>query len=92
MDSKSTDFPAIVLDTPTGCASLLTTMLTTDLMLLSGESLFLQERFYKSTVAAQIAYPSIPEKKVADTVKEKIQSTHCRFHMAYLLDAKLQDG
>ena len=32
MDFKSTDFPTIALDTPTGCAFLLTTMLTTDLM------------------------------------------------------------
>ena len=94
MDSSSTDFPGIALDTPTGCACLLTTMLTTDLMSLSGESLFLQERFYKATVAAEALHPSNPENKIAKTERNKIepQSTNCRFHMAYLLDAKLMDG
>ena len=94
MDSSSTDFPHIALESPTGCACLLTTMLTADLMSLSGESLFLQERFYKATVAAEAPQPSNPEKKIAKVEKEKIepQSTNCRFHMAYLLDAELIDG
>ena len=54
-DVTSTEFPTIALGTPTGCARLLTSMLTADLMLLTGESLFLQERFYRAAIAAQVA-------------------------------------
>ena len=54
-DATSTEFPTIALGTPTGCARLLSSMLTADLMLLTGESLFLQERFYRAAIAAKVA-------------------------------------
>ena len=95
-DVTSTEFPTIALGTSTGCARLLTSMLTADLMLLTGESLFLQERFYRAAIAAQVAISASEKfiKPIADIDREKSpqKMTNCRFHMAHLLMAKLQDG
>ena len=93
-ESKSSIFPEIALETPTGCALLLTTMLTTDLTLLCGESLFLQERFYKTTIATTSINTTTAAKHatVTDTDKVAQPSPHCRFHLAHLLNAKLANG
>ena len=95
-DVTSAEFPTIALDTPTGCAQLLTTMLIADLTLLTGESLFLQERFYRAAIAAQVQIstsgkPTKPNAEI-DREKSPLNSGNCRFHMAYLLNAKLLSG
>jgi hypothetical protein len=93
-DLFSSEFPDIALETPTGCALLLTSMLVADLTLLSGESLFLQERFYRTTIATQSAQAPTKIKDVNDNERDnlKTHSAFCRFHMAYLLQAKRVDG
>lgn len=69
-------------------------MLTADLMLLNGESLFLRERYYRTAIAAQTADTTASTRQVVEKEKEKVTTdpTHCRFHMAYLVNAKLKDG
>ena len=90
----STEFPTIVLESPKGCATLLTSMLEADLMLLSGESLFLRERYYRTVIAAQTTDTTASTKYATDKEKDKItvDPTHCRFHIAHLLNAKLING
>ena len=76
----------------------MTLMLEADLMLLSGESLFLRERYYRTAIAAQITETSASTKHVVDKEKEKgkgkftTDPLHCRFYIAYFLNAKLIDG
>ena len=93
-ETTCTEFPAILLESPKGCASLLTSMLTADLMLLNGESLFLRERYYRTAIAAQTAVTTASTRQVVEKEKEKVTTdpTHRRFHMAYLVNAKLKDG
>jgi hypothetical protein len=93
-ESISTVFPTISLDTPTGCAQLLTAMLTADLQLLSGESLFIQERFYRTTTTAHAsnAMPTVKPTTVTEGGKIAPELHHCRFHLAHVLNAKCADG
>lgn len=93
-ESSSSVFPTIALDTPTGCAQLLTTMLTADLTLLTGESLFLQERFYRTTSTAHTSNstPSVQPAMITEGDRVTQESQCCRFHLAYLLNAKCADG
>ena len=93
-EAESTEFPTILLVAPQGCANLLTSMLEADLNSLNGESLFLRERYYRTSIAAQTIDTTASNKSVVDKEKQKVttDSTYCRFHIAYLLNAKLKDG
>lgn len=90
----STEFPTISLESSSGCATLLTSMLIADLMLLSGESLYLQERFFRTTCADQTTdmVPSTKQAIVKEQNEVTTLTTHCRFHMAHLLNALVSDG
>lgn len=88
-EAEATEFPTILLEGPQGCANLLTSMLEADL-----KSLFLRERYYRTSIAAQTIDTTASNKSVVDKGKQKVttDSTYCRFHIAYLLNAKLKDG
>lgn len=79
-ETISTEFPTILLESPKGCATLLTLMLEADIMLLSGESLFLRERYYRTAIAAQITDTSASTKHVVDKEKEKGKERKGKIH------------
>jgi hypothetical protein len=74
------------------CAQLLTSILSADLTFLTGESLFLKERYYRTTVASQILIKSTKVTNMNVGNQSSAKESPCRFHMAFLLQTKLSDG